>query len=160
PDLQQVGGNVTVQSQQTLASISAAALATIGGIVTLDTDNALTTLSFPALTSVGQLRVSNDPQLASLDGFASLTTAPLVQIDSDAALASIAGLSGVHVYTVLLDLTDLPALTDVDGLAGVTRAGSLTFQGLAVPSISLPSLTRVDNELYIGNNGTARVDLP
>lgn len=180
-DLQRVDGSLTVTGS-TLERLVFPGLTTVGGTVELRGNPRLTSLAgLSALTYAGRLRVDDNDALTSFVGLGpTLATQSAVIVDNDGVttLAGLEGLTAPEYVTItrsgaLVSLSGLgvtetaylgvnanPALTSLDGLAGMVRADNVGIveNPLLVSLSGLEGVTSADQVSVYGNTALTSLE--
>jgi hypothetical protein len=126
--------------------------------LSVEFNDALTSLA--GLEGLHQIQdriyLDRNPMLADISALASVVTGPTQQIYvfGDGALASLHGLEGVHgALAQGLHVENVPALTDIAALAGITSANEVYVSGTSLASLAgLDGVTTVGGNLYVAYN--------
>lgn len=170
PNLQWVGGNLIIENNTTLTSLSGlSALFDVNGDLNITGNAGLTTLSgLSALQSVGgSLEVASNPDLASLgltavnsvgimseDGSITIDSNPALTNANLTSLTSVSGNLEIFDNDALASLSGLGAFASVGGNLYVSDNGHLTSLG------GLGNVTDVGDYLYVqGNDLLASLDM-
>jgi len=134
--LEDIGGSLQVIGTA-LSSVGLTGLKTVGGPIVIHDNTSMTTLGLPSLESVGgDIDVqSNGLQLFDLPNLQTLAGG--LMLDEEPALTDLQSLGTAVVIGGALDLgngvgTDLPVLSDIDGLSSLVEVtGGLSVTGAA-----------------------------
>lgn len=161
-----IGGDLTVENNGAIITLSSDTLASISGTFTLSNVTLLSTLSFPDLTSVGTIQWQSLPALNELTFTTGVSTAESVTI-SDTFLQNLDGIDLESVGT--MDINNNRRLTKFETqLKNLTSNLNIQANGEAL-SVSFPNLIWIAN-MTIANvtefsspslevvNGSARFD--